>query len=223
MLLRRLQTCLRYVLSIMLALCDDQFMMDLHGQRPGCELLLTSHVSAQGSRLLTNRETKRGYIVAPLNQLVDERYTIYWNLAAVSGIGHAIASTAVAAITATLMLAFGCTWWLMQPADEARAEHWPCEVVDNAAATSGRDMHGRASGSLTHTKMASSTSAITPTVAGEVHNTVKQQQPVTSHPSGPLRQRNICASVLSSASENSDAADDAAASCGSFELLAAAE
>jgi len=220
--------------------------------------------------MLTNRETKRGYVVAPLNQLVDERYTIYWNLTAVSGMGRAIASTAVAAIAATLMLAFGSTWWRKQPAGKAHAEHWQCEEVDNAAASltvplraasaaaselplhpdpgsdgvphpaglmlqpcsasqtatsaaaaSGPDTHGGASGSSTHTTIVSSTSAITPTVAGEVHDTDKQVQPVTSHPSGPLSQRNICASLLSS--ENSGAADDAATSCGPFELLAAAE
>ena len=37
--------------------------------------------------MLTNHVSKRTYIVAPLNQLVDERYTIYWNVVA-AGAGN---------------------------------------------------------------------------------------------------------------------------------------
>ncbi len=273
-LMRRSQTCLRCVLSITLTLFENNLTMDLHGSwpLPGCESLMTSYVSAQGSRLLTNHETKRSYVVAPLNQVVDERYTIYWKLAAVGGMGRAIASTSAAVLAATLMLAFGCVWGRKQAAGEAQAELWQHGKVDSAAAAEqvplraasatasempmgpalasdgasrpagvtlqpyaasqaaisaatapGPDVYGGADGSLTHMPIVSSTSAITPTVVGEVHDAVKQRQPVTSPPSGPLRQRNSCASVLSSACEDSDAADDAATSCESFELLAAAE
>ena len=225
--------------------------------------------------MLTHHGTKRTYVVAPLNQLVDERYTIYWDVAAGGAMSRASASAWVAAIATTLMLAFGCFWWQKHPAGEDRADLWQGGEADNAdhaanaakvplhaasatasemplrptlasdgvsspaeamlqpdaaskaatsaAAAPGTNVAECASGSSTYTRAVSSTSTITPAVADEVHEIAMQRQSVSGHAAGPLRQRHICAGHLSVTSEDSDAADDAAASCGSFELLAAAK
>ena len=280
--MRRWQTCLRSVLNITLTLCENFSTMTcviLAGQ----DLILSCHVLTQGSRMLTNDEIQKAVIVAPLNQLVDERYTIYWNVAAHGGRARAMSSTGVAAIAATCMLALGSILWLKQFVGEARAKLWERDEAACTAAASEAQLHsapavasempvqsalaavgvsfpsgvklqpeaasatatnaieaastnvsGGTSELLKQKLMVSSADAIAPSVASVVSSTLvaslgackandtsEQRQSVTSQSSGPLRQRNICASLLSSACEDDDAADDAATSCGSFELLAA--
>lgn len=82
--------------------------------------------------MLKNPVSKRSYIVAPLNQLVDERYTIYWSVDA-AGAGGDVAAGAWIASIAAIVLASACMWGRRNPHGAANRhcnqEEIPCEVA----------------------------------------------------------------------------------------------